>query len=126
MADDGHHGKGKHDERHMPVPTVPGACFVVIETEFVFGGFEACPQWPSDDLRPTQAFQGRALGAPCGEEGQIAVGNITADQEAPRPLSYEGAVIFAGIKIGEFEIGPVMQARPFGFLRLTTSAAKRF
>ena len=31
-----------------------------------------------------------------------------------RPLPGEGAVVFAGIEIGQFEIGPVMQARTFG------------
>jgi hypothetical protein len=114
MADDGHHGKGEHDERDMPVPTVPGACLVVIETEFVFGGFEAVLNGPAMTFDRDELFQGRALGAPCGEEGQIAVGDIAADQETPRPLTYEGAIIFASIEIGQFEIGPVMQARPFG------------
>lgn len=40
MANDGHHGEGEHDQRDMPVPAMPGVGFVVIEAEFVFGGFE--------------------------------------------------------------------------------------
>src|ERR1700692_3917894 len=69
---------------------------------------------------PAMAFDkhhvlhGRAFGAPGREEGPIAVGNVAADQETPRPLSGEGAVVFAGIEIGQFEIGPVVQARTFG------------
>jgi hypothetical protein len=116
MTDDGHHGKGEHDERDMPVPTVPGACLIVIETEFVLGGFEAVLNGPAMTFDRRELFQGRALGAPCGEEGKIAIGNIAADKKTPRPFSREGAVVFAGIEIGQFEIGPVMQAWPFGSL----------
>ena len=36
MPDDGHHGEGKHDQRDMTVPAMPGTCLVVIEAEFVF------------------------------------------------------------------------------------------
>ena len=112
MTYDGHHRKGEHNERDMPVPSVPGACLVVIETEFVLGGFEAVLNGPAMTFDRHELFQGRTLGAPCGEEGKIAVGNIAANQEAPRPLPHEGAVVFASIEISQFEIGPVMQARP--------------
>lgn len=61
-----------------------------------------------------QLFHGRVLGTPCGEESEITVGDVPADQQTPRPHSGEGAVVFAGIEIGQFEIGPVMQARAFG------------
>ena len=40
MTDDGHHGEGEHDQRDMTVPAMPGAGLVVIEAEFVLGGFE--------------------------------------------------------------------------------------
>src|SRR5450432_924593 len=32
----------------------------------------------------------------------------------PRPLSGEGAIVLADIEIGQFDTGPVMQARSFG------------
>ena len=54
MTDDGHHGEGEHDQRNVTVPAMPGAGFVVIETEFVLGGFEAdvvVGVWP-DRTRP--------------------------------------------------------------------------
>lgn len=40
IPDDGHHGEGEHDQRDVTVPAMPGAGFVVIEAEFVLGGFE--------------------------------------------------------------------------------------
>ena len=36
MADDGHHGEGKHDERDVAVPAVPGAGLIVVEAQLVF------------------------------------------------------------------------------------------
>jgi len=33
-----------------------------------------------------QFFHWRFFGAPGGEEGEIGVGNVAADQETPRPL----------------------------------------
>ena len=98
----------------MAVPAMPGAGFVVIETEFVLGGFEAVLDGPAAAFDQHQLFHGRTPGAPGGEEGEIAVGNVAADQQTPRPLPRQGAVVFAGIEIGQFEIGPVMQARSFG------------
>ena len=114
MTDDGHHGKGEHDQRDMPMPAVPRAGFVVIETEFVLGGFEAVLDGPAMTFHRHELFYGRALGAPSGEEGEIAIGNVAADEKTSRPLCREGAGVFAGIEIGQFDIGPVVQTRPFG------------
>ena len=86
----------------------------MIEAEFVLGGLEAVLDSPAMAFDQHQLLHWRALGAPGGEEGQIAVGNVAADQETPRPLSSEGAVVFAGLEIGQFEVGPVVQARTFG------------
>ena len=47
MANDGHHGEGEHNERDMPVPAVPGARLVVIQTEFVLSGFETVLDGPT-------------------------------------------------------------------------------
>jgi hypothetical protein len=51
----------------------------------------------------------RHFGAPGGEEGEIAVGNVAADQKTARPLSRKSAVVFAGIEIGQFDIDPIVQ-----------------
>ena len=114
MTDDGRQGKGQHDQRDMTVPAMPGTAFVVIEAEFVLGGLETVLDSPAMAFDQHQLLHWRALGAPGGEEGQIAIGNVAADQETSRPLSSEGTVVFAGIEIDQFEIGPVVQARTFG------------
>src|SRR5271168_5360495 len=96
----------------MPAPAMPGTAFVVIEAEFVLGGFEAVLDSPAMAFDQHQLLHGRALGAPGGEEGQIAVGNVAADQETARPLCGEGAVVFAGIEIGQFEIAQSCRRGP--------------
>ena len=98
----------------MAMPAMPGAGFVVIKAEFVLGGFEAVLDGPAMAFNQDQLFHGRALGAPGGEEGEIAVGNVAADQKTSCPLPGEGAVVFAGVEIGQLDVGPVMQARAFG------------
>src|SRR6516165_4073196 len=96
------------------MPAVPGAGLVVIEAEFVFGGLEAVLNGPAMAFHRHQLSQRRTLGTPSREEGERAIGKVAADQQAPRPLSAEGAIILAELKIGEFEIGPVMQAWSLG------------
>src|SRR5450759_2267867 len=101
------------DQRDVTMPAMPGAGFVVIETEFVFGGFETILDGPAMAFDRYQLFHGRVLGTPCGEESEITVGNVPADQQTPRPLSGEGPVVFAHIEIGQFKIGPIMHALAF-------------
>src|SRR6185503_817520 len=116
MADDSHHRESEHDERDMPVPAMPGAGLVVIEAEFVLGGFETVLYSPTVALHRDELFQGRAFGAPSGEESKFAIGDIAADKKTSRPLAIEGAVVFSGVEISEFNIGPIVQTRPFGSL----------
>src|SRR3974390_1943773 len=110
MTDGGHHGKGEHDQRDVSMPAVPGAGFVVIEAEFVLGGLEAFLNSPAMTFPRDQFFCGCALGAPSGEEGQSTISNAAADQQPSGPFAGEDAVVFSGLKIGEFEIGPIVQA----------------
>src|ERR1700748_3051872 len=98
----------------MAMPAMPGAGFVVIKAELVLSGFEAIFDGPAMAFYRHQLLQGRALGAPCGEEGQAAVGNVAADQKAPRPFPGKVVVVFTGVEIGQLEIGPVVPARTFG------------
>ena len=98
----------------MAMPAVPGASFVVVKTELVLGGFEAVLDGPAMAFHRHQLLHGRAFGAPCGEEGQAAVGNVAADQETPRPFPGKVVVVFTGFEIGQLEIGPVVPARTFG------------
>lgn len=124
MTDDGHHGEGEHGERDMAMPAMPGAGFVVIETEFVLGGFEAVFDGPAMTFHRDQLFHGRALGAPGGEESELAVGDAAADHGSPCPLALEGAVVFAGMD-RPVRDKPSRTGAVLWFLRRTTSAARR-
>ncbi len=104
MADSRHHGEGKHDERDMAVPAVPGTGFVVVETEFVLGRLKAVLD------RPTMAFHldQRVNQSPCravgGEVGEIAVGDVAPDQHATGPEAMVVCIEFLGFEIGKFKI----------------------
>ena len=81
MTYDGHHGEGEHDQRDMPVPTVPRSGLVVIETELVLGGFEAVLDSPAMTFYRRQLCHGRTLGTPSGEEGKVCrIGDAAPDQ----------------------------------------------
>ena len=96
------------------MPAMPGAGLVVVETEFVFGRLEAVLDGPAPALDRHQGFHSGAGGAPGGEEGQLALSDIAADQKAPGPQTGQGLVIFSGFKIGQFQIGPVEQPLALG------------
>src|SRR5246127_438794 len=98
----------------MAMPAMPGAGFVVIKAELVLSGFEAVLDSPAMAFHRHQLLHGGALGAPSGEEGQAAVGNVAADQKTPRPFPGKVVVVFTGVEIGQLEIGPVVPARTFG------------
>ena len=110
MANGRHHGKGQHDQRHMAVPPVPGAGLVVIEAEFVLCGLEAVLDCPSMSFDAHQCIHARALRTPGGEEGQLAVRDSAADQQATRPDPVEIGIEFASIEIGQIKVGPVVEA----------------
>ena len=52
QPNDRHHRKCQHHERHVTIPSVPGPGFVMVEPDFVFGGFETVFD------RPAVAFDG--------------------------------------------------------------------
>ena len=58
VADRRHHGESEHDERDMAVPAVPGPGFVMVESEFVFGGLESILDGPAMTLDLDQDFDG--------------------------------------------------------------------
>src|ERR1700747_2253381 len=98
----------------MAMPSTPGASLVVIKTELILGSFEAVLDGPAMAFHRHQILYGRALGAPCGEKGQAAVGNVAADQKTPRPFPGKVVVVFSSVEIGQLKIDPVVPARTFG------------
>ena len=79
MSDCGHHGEGEHHQGHMTVPAMPGSALVVIEPE-LFRGFKAVLDRPSMAFDRDQRFNRCSRRAPGGEEGEIIIGDATADQ----------------------------------------------
>ena len=80
MPDRRHHGEGEHHQGYMTVPAVPGSALVVIESELVFRGFKAVLDRPSMAFDRHQRFDRRSRWTPGGEEGEIAIGDVTPDQ----------------------------------------------
>ena len=73
-------GVSNHSHERVPMKAMPGSGFVVIETELIFGGFETVFDGPAMVFDRYLLFHGRFLGTPCGEESEITVGNVPADQ----------------------------------------------
>jgi hypothetical protein len=68
-----HHGEGKHHERDVTMPAMPGSGFVVIEAEFVLGGLEAVLDRPAMALDADQRLDRSPCRTPGGEVGEIEV-----------------------------------------------------
>src|ERR1700675_1271466 len=61
-----------------------------------------------------QRFDGCCRWTPCGEEGEITIGDMTTDQQTACPKTLICAAKFFDLEIGQFEIAPIMQPRSFG------------
>src|SRR3954468_9316528 len=112
LADHGQHGEGEHHQRDVPVPAVPAAGLVVIEPELVLGGLEAVLDRPAASLDLDQRRYFGPGRAPGREEGELAVGDGTADQQAPRPQAGEAVAVLGGLEVGQLEVGPVASLAP--------------
>ena len=84
MLDGRHHGEGKHDERDMAMPAMPGPGLVVIETELVFGSLEAVLDRPTAALNADERVYSSPCRAPCGEVSDISISDIAPEQQAAR------------------------------------------
>ena len=104
MSDRRHHGEGEHSHGNVTMPAMPGSALVVIEAEFVFRGLETVLDRPPMAFDGDQRFDGCCSWTPGGEEGEIAIGDATTDQQTTRPQSLIGAVGLFGLEIGQFEI----------------------
>jgi hypothetical protein len=93
---------------------VPGAGLVVVEAELVLGGLEAVLDGPAVAFHLDQGVDAGPGRTPGGEEGQVAIGDVAADQQATGPEARSGLVVFGGVQIGQLTVGPVMQPGPLG------------
>ena len=113
MLDRSHHGEAEHDERDVTMPAVPGSGFVVVEPELVFGCLEAILDRPAMALDADQGLDRSPCRTPGGEVGEIAVGDITPDQQASCPKDLAVMVGLFAFEIGQFEScnrGPLVPA----------------
>jgi len=111
MPDRRHHGEGEHDERHVAMPAMPGAGFVMIEAQLVLGRLEAVLDRPAMSFDRDDVLDPCSCRTPCREERQVAVADGATDQQASCPQAATFLVIFGGVEIREFEVGPVMKPR---------------
>ena len=114
MADHRHHGEGEHHQGNVAMPPMPGSALVVIEPELVFRGLKTVLDRPPMAFDRHQRFDGCSRWTPGGEEGEIAIGEMTTDQKTARPQSLIYGIEFFDLEIGQFEITPIMQPRSFG------------
>ncbi len=108
MSDRRHHGEGEHHHGNVAMPAMPGSALVVIESELILRGLETILDRPSMALDRDQRFNGCSRWAPGGEEGEVIIGDATADQQTARPQTIICAVELLGLEIGQFEITPIV------------------
>lgn len=114
MAYGGHHRIGEHDQRDMPVPTMPRSCFVVIEAEFVLSGLKPFLDPPAGSFDLDQGIDRGSLGTPCGEVGHITISGVAPDEQTACPQAGSILIVVRRIKIGQFTIGPIVKTFTFG------------
>lgn len=93
---------------------MPRTGLVVVEAEFVLGRLKAVLNRPAMPFHGNKSVDGRAGWTPGREESQFAIGDMTPDQKPPGPCSCRAIGIFVSLKVGEFEIGPVVKALALG------------
>ena len=82
----------------------------MIKAEFVLCGLEAVLDRPSMSFDAHQCIHARALRTPGGEEGQLAIWDIAADQQASGPDPVEIGIEVISVEIGQIKVGPVVEA----------------
>src|SRR5882672_5606839 len=84
-ADWRHHGEGEHHHGNVAMPAMPGSALVVIEPELVLGGLKTVLDCPPMAFDRHQCFNRCSRWTPGGEEGEIAIGDTTTDQQTAGP-----------------------------------------
>src|SRR5205814_5957894 len=98
-------------EREVTMPAMPRSGFVVVEPELVLGSLKAVLDRPAMALDADQGLDRSPCRTPGGEVGEIAVGDITADQQGSCPKDLAVMVGLFAFEIGQCEVAPVVQSR---------------
>ena len=64
----------------MPMPSMPGSGFIMVEAKLVLGCLETVLDSPAVALNADEGFYGGSGWAPRREEGQIAIDDVAPDQ----------------------------------------------
>src|SRR6202171_1355025 len=78
--------------RKLAMPPMPGSALVVIEPELVFRGLKTVLARPPMAFDRHQRFDGCSRWTPGGEEGEIALGDMTTVQKTAGPQTMLWAV----------------------------------
>src|SRR5258708_34247495 len=81
MADRRHHGEGEHHQGDVAMPSMPGSALVVIGPELVFRGLKTIFDRPPMAFGRHQCFDGCSCWTHSGEEGELAIGHMTPDEQ---------------------------------------------
>lgn len=79
------HREGQHHQADVPVPAMPGAGLVVVQTQLGLTGLERFLDRPAPPLDLNQGLERRASRAPGGEVGTLTIADAAADQKSTRP-----------------------------------------
>jgi hypothetical protein len=90
----------------------------MIKAQFVLAGLETVFDIPALSFHRHQRLDAGASRAPGGEVGAFAISQIAPDQQAAGPQPALPVIVVAGIKIGQFQIRPVIQPRSRDYSRL--------
>ena len=70
----------------------------MVEAQFVLGRLEAVLDRPAAPLDANEGFDGGAGRTPSGEEGEVTIGDVAADQQTPGPCAGRTLGIFIGFR----------------------------
>src|ERR1043165_3812711 len=104
MSDHRHHCECEHHKRNVTMPAMPGAGFIVIEPELVFGGLETVLDRPATSFDADESIYCGAGRTPGREERQVSIGDVASNQKSPCPGSVGPVVELCGVQIGRAHV----------------------
>jgi len=104
------------------MPPMPGSALVVIKSEFIFRGLKTVLDRPTMAFDRHQRFDGCCRWTPCGEEGEITIGDMTTDQQTACPKTLISAA--KGLSINKSVNSCCDERQFFGVVRWCSSSRR--
>jgi len=100
----------------------------MIEAKFVLGGLEAFLDAPAGSFDPDDCLDRGALGTPCCEIGHIIIRGLRriSRPRVHRPVLCSSFIVFRGVEVSQFAIGPVVKTLALGALSCGKALPSRF